>query len=187
MYRFIFVTLLPEQPQPSIFYIYMYTYIYWDTSSPVENSVCRTAKEINYNYLNHTTKRARSYTSTNFLFFFLFLFFSFFSNYRPNCAFCHLIDKNLRYVQRTKMKHKERNMYIYIHESERVLWMHNMHARKCLCICICVCVCVCVRMCLYNMMCICMYVRNTSHRRSGSGIKISRVYEKSNRSSFLKM
>lgn len=69
------------------------------------------------------------------------------------------------------MKHKERNMYIYIHESEHVLWMHNMHACKCIslynmtCVeCVCVYVYVfaralmCVRACMRACVHMCLYV-----------------------------
>lgn len=145
MYRFIFVTLLPGTTSTiDILYICVYIYIYLRYISRRKFGV---SKEINYNYLNRTAKRARIYAKLSL--FFLF----FFPNYIVRTVpFCRLIDKNLRYAQRTKMKHKERNMYIYIHESERVLWMHNMHARKCVYVCICTCVCITWRVyvCMYE-------------------------------------
>lgn len=49
----------------------------------------------------------------------------------------------------------------------------------CLYVCMYLCLYVCMFICMLYDVCIyvCMYVRNMLHRRSGSGIKISRGYE----------
>lgn len=134
------------------------------------NSVCRTFKKISYNYLNYTMKIL--YYSLKFTYLWNpYIFFQFtdtvaqWSNKSPFERVSSTNWYKFAYVQRTKMKHKERNMYIYIHESEHVLWMHNMHACKCIslynmmCV-VCVCVCVCARalMCVRACMCVCMCI-----------------------------
>lgn len=142
------------------------TDINWDTYYIFPcNSVCRTFKKISYNYLNYTMKIL--YYSLKFTYlsnpYFFFQFIDTIAQWSSTNWY------KFAYVQRTKMKHKERNMYIYIHESEHVLWMHNMHACKCIslynmtcveCVCVCMCLrarsCACVRACVRACMCVCM-------------------------------
>ena len=158
------------------------TDINWDTYYIFPcNSVCRTFKKISYNYLNYTMKILYyslkfTYVSNPYFFFFFFFFFQFtdtiaqWSNESPFERVSSTNWYKFAYVQRTKMKHKERNMYIYIHESEHVLWMHNMHACKCIslynmtCVeresmCVCVCVCLRARSCACVRACVRVYMR----------------------------
>lgn len=154
------------------------TDINWDTYYIFPcNSVCRTFKKISYNYLNYTMKilyYSLKFTYPSNPYFFFFQFIDTVAQWSNESPFKRVSSTNwykFAYVQRTKMKHKERNMYIYIHESEHVLWMHNMHACKCIslynmtcveCVCVCVCMCLrarscaCVRACVRACICVCM-------------------------------